>query len=331
MSSIGDSIRDALDGVGYSLGDLGDTISNAFDFSSNLDINGNLAVIILGAIIIIPLLFISDALSERIKKRRGVPGDDEPRRHVDGVERPAVEAPPAEDWIDGALTSAAQALRPIAARALDVVDGLAGTTEPGAETRALESAPHDDPLGRRMPRTIADLPLGDSAQADQLRGTLAQLVTYADEYATLCPTATGQTLASAAVPVPPGGHGAQVAVALRAIVTRTVQLFDRLAVKGSDQQVRLAVVSFTDILGKVAQVASPHYLGDMLTHPELWNRPAERVAAVQAALTDVEAQLVANIRQVNEATELDFTVALATLAAAAPDNALERLYATDGT
>jgi len=318
MSSIGDSIRDALDGVGYSLGDLGDTISNAFDFSSNLDINGNLAVIILGAIIIIPLLFISDALSERIKKRRGVPGDDEPRRHVDGVERPAVEAPPAEDWIDGALTSAAQALRPIAARALDVVDGLAGTTEPGAETRALESAPHDDPLGRRMPRTIADLPLGDSAQADQLRGTLAQLVTYADEYATLCPTAAEASVWP-------------VAVALRAIVTRTVQLFDRLAVKGSDQQVRLAVVSFTDILGKVAQVASPHYLGDMLTHPELWNRPAERVAAVQAALTDVEAQLVANIRQVNEATELDFTVALATLAAAAPDNALERLYATDGT
>jgi len=73
-------------------------------------------------------------------------------------------------------------------------------------------------------------------------------------------------------------------------------------------------------------VVSADYLGDILEHPELWDRPTERVAAVRTMLEVVERQLIENTRQVNSATDLDFRVALATLETITSDDEFAELY-----
>lgn len=126
-----------------------------------------------------------------------------------------------------------------------------------------------------------------------------------------------------------GGPGGQpVTLPIEAVIRRTHQLFERIALRGAQQQGLVAEVRYADLLDKVAKIVSPTYLGDMLEHPELWERPDERIAQVQASLADVEQQIITNIRQVNSSSDLDFQVAMNAMAAITQNDEFTHLYTT---
>ncbi len=111
------------------------------------------------------------------------------------------------------------------------------------------------------------------------------------------------------------------------VVTLSQELFRRLQAKGTEQQTRLAKTRYADILGKLTMIVGPDYLKDVIDHPELWHHPEQRVSEVAAAIDDVERQLLENIRQTNAAADLDFQVALSTLAQITADDEFTHLYA----
>jgi hypothetical protein len=115
---------------------------------------------------------------------------------------------------------------------------------------------------------------------------------------------------------PPGSRrgSAEMARAIARIVGSTSELFRRLARRGSSDQMAVAQVEYRDQLGKVADVLGEEYYLDIVLHPELWDDPDGRTAAVDAAVDAFIDQIVANIKQVNAAQDLRFQVSLDALA-----------------
>ena len=111
------------------------------------------------------------------------------------------------------------------------------------------------------------------------------------------------------------------------IIELTHELFRRLGARSTEHRTRLAEVEYADILGKVALLACPDYLQDVVAHPELWHHPEQRVTEATTAFDAVARQLLENIRQANAATDLDFQVALASLNAITQDDEFAALYA----
>ncbi|MGN8552989.1 UNVERIFIED_CONTAM: hypothetical protein OHV15_10420 [Microbacterium sp. SLM126] len=100
--------------------------------------------------------------------------------------------------------------------------------------------------------------------------------------------------------------GEQVAI----IARNTTELFDRLDRKGEEGQRATAAVEYGETLRKLTGALDRDYLLDILTHPDLWDDPADRIDEVRAAVSAFSVELVENIKQVNARRGLHFQVSL---------------------
>lgn len=110
-----------------------------------------------------------------------------------------------------------------------------------------------------------------------------------------------------------GARGNQVAAQtgaeIAAIAANVVELFTRLD-KKNDAQAGVAAAEYDDKLRKLTAALDRDYLLDILTHPNLWDDPDERVREVRGSVTAVSDELIENIKQVNARRGLHFQVSL---------------------
>ena len=106
---------------------------------------------------------------------------------------------------------------------------------------------------------------------------------------------------------------AETATRIDALASHVEQLFVRLDAKAGEDQSVLAEAEYSDKLARLVAALEPDYLLDLLTRPDLWDTPDERVGEVRDALTAVTTQIVDNIKQVNARRGLLFQVSLDSL------------------
>jgi hypothetical protein len=102
----------------------------------------------------------------------------------------------------------------------------------------------------------------------------------------------------------------EVAAEVGAIARNTTELFARLDRKGEEGQRATAAVEYGETLRKLTGALDRDYLLDILTHPDLWDEPAERIDEVRGAVSAFSVELVENIKQVNARRGLHFQVSL---------------------
>lgn len=102
----------------------------------------------------------------------------------------------------------------------------------------------------------------------------------------------------------------EVAAQVGLIAQNTTELFERLDRKGEEGQRPIAAVEYGETLRKLTGALDRDYLLDILTHPDLWDDPVERVREVRSALSSFSTELVENIKQVNARRGLHFQVSL---------------------
>lgn len=107
--------------------------------------------------------------------------------------------------------------------------------------------------------------------------------------------------------------GTELTPVIANILRNSHQLFERILSKQDVQSYRLAAVNYTDTLTKLNRALDKDYYLDILKNPNLWNNPAERLAAVDKAVTATGNQLVSNIRQVNASQDIDYAISLESL------------------
>lgn len=103
---------------------------------------------------------------------------------------------------------------------------------------------------------------------------------------------------------------AQTATDIAGIAVNVEELFARLDQRSGADQRGLAAIELDATLRKLTAALDRDYLLDILTHPQLWDDPEERVREVRTAVTAVSEDLVQNIRQVNARRGLHFQVSL---------------------
>ncbi|WP_449407188.1 hypothetical protein [Microbacterium maritypicum] len=113
--------------------------------------------------------------------------------------------------------------------------------------------------------------------------------------------------------VPGNAVAAETAAGIDALASHVEQLFLRLDAKAGEDQSVLAEAEYSDKLARLVAALEPDYLLDLLTRPDLWDAPDERVAEVREALAAVTTQIVDNIKQVNGRRGLLFQVSLDSL------------------
>ncbi|MEZ3161974.1 hypothetical protein AB1K54_15775 [Microbacterium sp. BWT-B31] len=131
---------------------------------------------------------------------------------------------------------------------------------------------------------------------DPVRSSIARLRALVGEYSGAAARGTQQA--------------GEFAGEISGIVTNTTELFVRLGRRGDEAQRAMAAVEYGDTLRKLAAALDRDYLLDILTHPNLWDDPAERVREVRDSVTAVQTEIVDNIRQVNARRGLLFQVSL---------------------
>jgi len=113
--------------------------------------------------------------------------------------------------------------------------------------------------------------------------------------------------------VPGSPVAAETAAGIDALASHVEQLFIRLDAKAGEDQSVLAEAEYSDKLARLVAALDRDYLLDLLTRPDLWDAPDERIAEVREALAAVTTQIVDNIKQVNARTGLLFQVSLDSL------------------
>ncbi|MDF2558955.1 MAG: hypothetical protein K0R99_401 [Microbacterium sp.] len=113
--------------------------------------------------------------------------------------------------------------------------------------------------------------------------------------------------------VPNSPVAAETASGIDALASHVEQLFVRLDAKAETDQVTLAEAEYSDKLARLVAALEPDYLLDLLTRPDLWDAPEERIDEVREALAAVTTQIVDNIKQVNARKGLLFQVSLDSL------------------
>ena len=113
--------------------------------------------------------------------------------------------------------------------------------------------------------------------------------------------------------LPDNPVAAETATRIDALASHVEQLFVRLDAKAGEDQSVLAEAEYSDKLARLVAALEPDYLLDLLTRPDLWDTPDERVGEVRDALTAVTTQIVDNIKQVNARRGLLFQVSLDSL------------------
>lgn len=106
---------------------------------------------------------------------------------------------------------------------------------------------------------------------------------------------------------------AETAAGIEALASHVEQLFVRLDAKAESDQVALAEAEYSDKLARLVAALERDYLLDLLTRPDLWDAPEERIGEVREALAAVTTQIVDNIKQVNARKGLLFQVSLDSL------------------
>ncbi|WP_311245729.1 hypothetical protein [Microbacterium sp. WCS2018Hpa-23] len=113
--------------------------------------------------------------------------------------------------------------------------------------------------------------------------------------------------------VPGSPLAAETAAGIDALASHVEQLFIRLDAKAGEDQSVLAETEYSDKLARLVAALDRDYLLDLLTRPDLWDAPDERIAEVREALSSVTTQIVDNIKQVNARKGLLFQVSLDSL------------------
>jgi len=113
--------------------------------------------------------------------------------------------------------------------------------------------------------------------------------------------------------VPGNPVAAETAANIDALASHIEQLFTRLDAKAGEDQGVLAETEYSDKLARLVAALDRDYLLDLLTRPDLWDDPDERISEVREALSAVTTQIVDNIKQVNARKGLLFQVSLDSL------------------
>lgn len=113
--------------------------------------------------------------------------------------------------------------------------------------------------------------------------------------------------------LPNSPTAAETAHGIDTLASHVEQLFVRLDAKAEADQIVLAEAEYSDKLARLVAALEPDYLLDLLTRPDLWDAPDERIGEVREALVGVSTQIVDNIKQVNARTGLRFQVSLDSL------------------
>ncbi len=113
--------------------------------------------------------------------------------------------------------------------------------------------------------------------------------------------------------VPGNAVAAETAAGVDALASHVEQLFIRLDAKAGEDQSVLAEAEYSDKLARLVAALDRDYLLDLLTRPDLWDDPDDRIGEVREALTGLTTQIVDNIQQVNARKGLLFQVSLDSL------------------
>lgn len=116
---------------------------------------------------------------------------------------------------------------------------------------------------------------------------------------------------------------------LREVIRNTQELFTRLKKKGTDTQVNMAEVEYSDKFKKLNDALGAEYYMDILEHGDLWPDAEKRIDSVNRAVKQVKFQIVENIRQVNASKDLEFQVVLDSLMGPAEGTKVEDIFNPD--
>ncbi|MBO0980346.1 hypothetical protein [Microbacterium sp. SD291] len=113
--------------------------------------------------------------------------------------------------------------------------------------------------------------------------------------------------------LPGNAVATETAAGIDALASHVEQLFIRLDAKAGEDQSTLAEAEYSDKLARLVAALDRDYLLDLLTRPDLWDAPDERIGEVREALAGLTTQIVDNIKQVNARKGLLFQVSLDSL------------------
>lgn len=123
---------------------------------------------------------------------------------------------------------------------------------------------------------------------------------------------------------------AETASGIEALASHIEQLFIRLDAKAGEDQGTLAEAEYSDKLARLVAALDRDYLLDLLTRPDLWDDPDERIQEVRDALGGLTTQIVDNIKQVNARKGLLFQVSLDSLIGRSELRDWERRFKSSG-
>lgn len=113
--------------------------------------------------------------------------------------------------------------------------------------------------------------------------------------------------------LPGNAVAAETAAGIDALASHVEQLFTRLDARAGEDQGAIAEAEYSDKLARLVAALERDYLLDLLTRPDLWDAPDERIGEVREALAGLTAQILDNIKQVNARKGLLFQVSLDSL------------------
>lgn len=87
----------------------------------------------------------------------------------------------------------------------------------------------------------------------------------------------------------------------------------RVEEPAGEQQQRLLLSRYADTLGKLTDLLSENYYGDILRNPHYWSEPEQRIEQVMRAIDAVDDEVVENIRQLSESRDIEFQVKVESL------------------
>lgn len=97
---------------------------------------------------------------------------------------------------------------------------------------------------------------------------------------------------------------------MKSILVSVDDLFGRLKIKGTPDQVNMTSIRYAYLFDKVVYAMDEEHYLDIAKNPHLWEDPNERMRNAENALDSVHNQIVDNIKQVNASKDLDFNTAL---------------------
>lgn len=100
---------------------------------------------------------------------------------------------------------------------------------------------------------------------------------------------------------------------LDSLLSHATELFSRLDNRTAARSRRAATHEYSKVLGRLNVVLSERYLLDLVVNPHLWDKTEQRIRLGQRAIMRLDAQVIANIRQINTNKNLEFDSHLDTL------------------